>query len=85
MITITKTIIITITTIITIAIISMSTKCRNICPQLVGNEQLISLANVGWRSALPKIQLSTFPVESQAAIVNAMTLRHSEISSWWLC
>jgi hypothetical protein len=85
MITITKTIIIAISTIIIIAILSMRTKCANIHPQSVGNEQLIPLANVSWRFALPKIQLSTLSVEYQAAIINAMTVRHGEILSWWLC
>ena len=27
--------------------------------------------------------MSTFPAESEAAIVNTMTLRHREILSWW--
>jgi hypothetical protein len=87
MITITDAIIvanITITiiniTIITIAIIAISLECAHIHPQSVGSEQLIPLVNLSWRSALPKIQLSTFLVESQAAIVNNMTVRHREIS-----
>jgi hypothetical protein len=70
--------------IITIAIITISRKCVHIHPQSVGSEQLIPLENLSQRSALPKIQLSTFLVESQAAIVNTMTVRHREISSRWL-
>jgi len=85
MITITDTIIIAIITIviITIAIITINPECAHICLQSVGSEQSIPLENLSRRSALPKIQLSTFPAESQAAIVNTMTVRHCEISSRW--
>jgi len=45
----------------------------------MGSGQQILLDNLSRRSALPKIQLSTFLVESQAAIVNTMTVRDREI------
>jgi hypothetical protein len=90
MITITDTIIIATITIaimtiaiITIDIITISPKCVHIHPQSVGSKQQIQLENLSRRSALPKIQLSTFPAESQAAIVNTMAVRHREISSMW--
>jgi hypothetical protein len=85
MITITHTIIIAIITIaiVTIAIITISPECAHIHPQSGGSEQLILLENLSRRSALPKIQLSMFLVESQAAIVNTMTVRNREISSRW--
>jgi len=69
--------------IITIAVIAISLECAHIRPQSVGSGQQIPLENLSRRSALPKIQLSTFPAESKAAIVNTMTVRHREILSWW--
>jgi hypothetical protein len=44
----------------------------------------IPLEKLSRRSALPKIQLSTFAAESKAAIVNTMTVRHHEILSRWV-
>jgi hypothetical protein len=49
----------------------------------MGSGQQILLENLSRRSALPKIQLSTIPTESKAAIVNTMTVRHREILSRW--
>jgi len=46
----------------------------------MGSKQQILLENLSRRSALPKIQLSTMPTESKAAIVNNMVVRHREIS-----
>ena len=97
MITITDAIIIAIITIaiiniaiitiaiISIAIITISLECDHIHPQSVGSEQYIPLENLSWRSALPKIQLATFPAESKATIVNTMSMRHLEILSRWRC
>ena len=85
MITITDTnITVAIITIISIAIITISPKCVHICPHLVGSDQQIPLENLSWRSALPKIQLSTCPAECQAAIVTTITLKHCGIMSRWL-
>jgi hypothetical protein len=82
-------------TIITIAIITITivnicyhhdqpqTKCPHIRPQSVGRGQQILLENLIWRSALPKLQLSTFTAEWKAAIVNTMNMRHCETSLQW--
>ena len=52
----------------------------------MGSRYTFQLENLSLRSAHPKIELSTFPAESQAAlIVNTMTVRHREIWSWWPC
>ena len=48
----------------------------------MGSGLQIPLGNLGRRSALSKIQLSTFPAESKVAIVNIMTVTHREIL-WW--
>ena len=84
MTTITNTIIIAIITIITVAIITIGSTCVHICPQSMGSNQYIPLENLSSRSALPKIQLPTLPVESQAANINTMAGRHRQISSWGL-
>jgi len=52
-------------------------------------EAMLSRQKKQWEAAimeesnfiLPEIQLSTFPSESKAGIVNTMTLRHREILS----
>lgn len=36
-----------------------------------------------WRSALPKLKLSTIPAESNASIVNHMSMSNCEILSGW--
>jgi hypothetical protein len=71
--------------IITIAILTISPrpKFTHIRPQSEESGHQILLANLSQRSALPKIQLSTSPAESKAAIVNTMTVRHHEISFRW--
>jgi hypothetical protein len=71
--------------IITMAIITISPgpKFTHIRPQSVGSGHQIPLENLTRRSALPKIQLSTCSAQSNAAIVNTMTVRHREISSRW--
>jgi hypothetical protein len=63
---------ITITNTITIAIITISPgpNCAHIRPQSMGSGLQILLENLSRRSALPMIQLSTFPAESKDAIVN---------------
>jgi len=68
---------------ITIAIITISPECAHIRSQSVGSEQHIPLDNLIRRSALPNIQLSTFPAKCKAAIANTMTVRHREIWSRW--
>jgi hypothetical protein len=75
---------------ITIAIITMDIitispgpKFTQIRLQSVGSGHQIPLENLCRRSALPKIQLSTSPAQSNAAIVNTMAVRHREISSRW--
>jgi hypothetical protein len=90
LITITEAIIIAIITIaintiaiIIIAIIAISPECAHIYPQSVGSKQKIQLQYLSRGSALPKIRLSTFDVEYQAAIVKTKTVRHCEISSRW--
>jgi hypothetical protein len=81
---------ITITNTITIVIITLAIAIITISPgpnashthlQLMGSGQQIPMENLSRRSALPTIQLSTFPAESKAAIVNTMTVRHRGISS----
>jgi hypothetical protein len=89
MITINNTITIAITTmaIIIMAIITISPRLNQhtSVPTSVGGRQRNQQENLSWRSALPKIQFSTFPAESKAAIVNTMTVRHREILLWRQC
>jgi hypothetical protein len=70
-------------TAIIIAIITISPECAHIHPQSVGSGEQIPQENLSRRSALPKFELSTFPAESKAAIVNTMAMRHRGISSQW--
>jgi len=60
-------------------------KCTHICPRSMGTKQQIPLENLSWISALPKMQLSTFPAESKAAIVDTLAWRYREILSRWPC
>jgi hypothetical protein len=52
-------------------------------PQLMGSRYQIPQEYLNWRSALPKHELSTFPVEPMCAIVNTMTMRHCKTLSRW--
>jgi len=47
----------------------------------MGSGQQIPLKKLSRRSALSKIQLSTFAAESKAAFANPMTVRNREILS----
>jgi len=78
MITITGGIIITIITIaiMIVSIITLGHKCTQKPPQFAVSEQDIPWENVTWSSALPKIQLSTFPAEFQSPMYNTMTMRY---------
>ena len=59
------------------------TKLVCLIPKSTGYWLLLPLRKLSQRSTLPKIQLATFPAESEAAIVNTMILRQHEILSWW--
>ena len=59
------------------------TKSANLHWKIVGSLPQILMENLSQRSALPKVHLSTFPAESQAAIVNPMTVGPCEIWLSW--
>jgi hypothetical protein len=50
-------------------------------PQLMASMQQIPPENLSQRSVLPKFELSTFPAETKAKIVNTMPMRHHDILS----
>jgi len=49
----------------------------------MGSGLQLPLEKLSGRSALPKIQLSTFPAGSKAEIVNTIAVRHREILLRW--
>jgi hypothetical protein len=76
MITITDGIFIAIiaTAILIMAIVTLGHQCKQQRPKFVVSEQEIPRENMTWNSALPKIQLSTFPADFQSPMYNTMTM-----------